>query len=127
MADILIPADAEQAIYDLLKARFPNVGARPDGAFPFVSYEIVGGSRRNRVTDAVHIIIRCYASKRLDASDMCREAYGLLMCEPDQPSSAVRKATSVGHPIFYPDAESKMPRYQCAVQWQLRPEKLNGT
>lgn len=124
MGDVLVPADAEQAVYELLRANFTKAGATPDGRLPFASYEIAGGSRRNRVTDAVHIILRFYADKREDASDMCRKGYGLLMSEPDQEGSPVRKATSVGHPIYYPDAESKGHRYQCAVQWQLRPEIL---
>lgn len=124
--DVVVPADAERVVYDVLRVRFPDasVGATPNGSLPFVSYEIAGGSRRNRVTDAVHIIVRCYGVSRETSSDMCREAYGVLMCEPDSPGSLVRKATSVGHPIYYPDADSKGHRYQAAVQWQLRPEIL---
>lgn len=129
--EILVPADVEQIVYDLLKARFPNVGATPQGdpdgamTLPFVAYEITGGSRRNLVTDAVLVMIRCYAVKRVHASDMCREAYGMLMAEQYRPDGVVRKSTSVGHPVFYPDAESKTPRYQGSVQWQLRPEILS--
>lgn len=129
--EIVVPVDAEQAVYDTLSARFPNVGATPqgdaDGAMrlPFVSYEITGGSRRNMVTDAVLVMVRCYAAKRVDASELCREVYGVLMAEQFNPTGRVRKSTSVGHPVFYPDGNSKTPRYQASVQWQLRPELLN--
>lgn len=128
--DVLIPADAEQHVYDLLTANGYTVGATPQGdsagamSLPFVSYEITGGSRRNMVTDAVLVMVRCYAEKRADASDMCRGVYGVLMSEQYRPDGRVRKSTSVGHPVFYPDAESKIPRYQASVQWQLRPEIL---
>lgn len=130
--DILVPADAEQAVYDLLSARFANVGAVPQGdvdgrmLLPFVGYEITGGSRRNMVTDAVLVMIRCYAKKRIDASDLCREAYGVLMAEDRNSDGPVRRTTSVGHPVFYPDANSKTPRYQASVQWQLRPELIGN-
>lgn len=129
--NILVPADAEQIVYDLLRARFPNVGATPRGdaggamRLPFVGYEITGGSRRNMVTDGVLVMLRCYAAKRIDASGMCREAYGVLMAEQYNPDGKVRKSTSVGHPVFYPDGNTKTPRYQASVQWQLRPELLN--
>lgn len=129
---ILVPADIEQVVYDLLKSRYPNVGAIPRGdsnqemVLPFVGYEITGGSRRNMVTDAALIMVRCYAKKRVDASDLGREVYAVLMAE-QYSGGPVRKATSVGHPVFYPDAESKTPRYQATVQWQLRPEIINGT
>ena len=128
--DILIPADAEQYVYELLKAQGLSVGATPQGgtggtmSLPFVSYEITGGSRRNMVTDAVLVMVRCYAEKRSDASDLCRQAYGLLMSEQYRPDGKVRKSTSVGHPVYYPDRESNTPRYQASVQWQLRPEIL---
>lgn len=128
--DVLIPADAEQYVYDLLTANGYSVGATPQGdsagamSLPFVSYEITGGSRRNMVTDAVLVMVRCYAAKRSDASDLCRGVYGVLMSEQYRPDGKVRKSTSVGHPVFYPDAESKIPRYQASVQWQLRPEIL---
>jgi len=69
-------------------------------------------------------MIRCYAAKRADASDMCREVYGILMAEQYRPDGKVRKSTSVGHPVFYPDGQSKTSRYQASVQWQLRPELL---
>src|SRR5690606_2023527 len=126
--DILIPADAEQYVYDLLTANGYAVGATPQSdstgsmRLPFVSYEITGGSRRNMVTDAVLVMVRCYAADRADASDMCREVYGVLMAEQYRPGGKVRKSTSVGHPVFYPDSNSKIPRYQASVQWQLRPE-----
>lgn len=129
--EILVPADAEQIVYDLLTARGLTVGATPQGdadgsiRLPFVSYEITGGSRRNLVTDAVLVMVRCYAAKRVDASDLCREVYGVLMAEQFNPTGRVRKSTSVGHPVFYPDSNSKTPRYQASVQWQLRPEVLN--
>lgn len=129
--DVLVPADAERVVYDLLSARFDNVAATPQGnaggaiTLPFVAYEITGGSRRNMVTDAVLVMIRCYSADREEASDMCREAYGMLMAEQYRPDGVVRKSTSVGHPVFYPDAESKTPRYQGSVQWQLRPEILS--
>ena len=128
--DILVPADAEQYVYDLLTSHGHTVGATPQGdvdgsmRLPFVSYEITGGSRRNMVTDAVLVMIRCYAAKRADASDLCREAYGILMSEQYRPGGKVRKSTSVGHPVFYPDGQSKTSRYQASVQWQLRPELL---
>ena len=128
--DILVPADAEQYVYDLLTSHGHTVGATPQGdvdgsmRLPFVSYEITGGSRRNMVTDAVLVMIRCYAAKRADASDLCREAYGILMSEQYRPDGKVRKSTSVGHPVFYPDGQSKTYRYQATVQWQLRPEIL---
>ena len=128
--DILIPADAEQYVFDLLTSHGHTVGATPqgdaDGAvrLPFVSYEITGGSRRNMVTDAVLVMVRCYAAKRADASDLCREVYGILMSEQYRPDGKVRKSTSVGHPVFYPDGQSKTYRYQATVQWQLRPEIL---
>ena len=57
--DVLVPADAEQYVYDLLTSHGHTVGATPQGdtggamRLPFVSYEITGGSRRNMVTDAV--------------------------------------------------------------------------
>ena len=128
--DVLIPADAEQYVYDLLTANGHSVGATPQSdstgamSLPFVSYEITGGSRRNMVTDAVLVMVRCYAAKRADASDLCREVYGILMSEQYNPDGKVRKATSVGHPVFYPDGQSKTYRYQASVQWQLRPELL---
>ena len=128
--DILIPADAEQYVYDLLTANGYSVGATPQSdstgamSLPFVSYEITGGSRRNMVTDAVLVMVRCYAEKRAEASDLCRGVYGVLMSEQYRPGGKVRRSTSVGHPVFYPDAESKIPRYQASVQWQLRPEIL---
>ena len=128
--DVLIPADAEQHVYDLLTSHGYTVGATPQSdstgamSLPFVSYEITGGSRRNMVTDAVLVMVRCYASKRADASNLCRGVYGVLMSEQYRPDGKVRKSTSVGHPVFYPDAESKIPRYQASVQWQLRPEIL---
>ena len=128
--DILVPADAEQYVYDLLTAHGHTVGATPQGdsagamRLPFVSYEITGGSRRNMVTDAVLVMVRCYAAKRADASDLCREVYGILMSEQYRPDGKVRKSTSVGHPVFYPDGQSKTYRYQATVQWQLRPEIL---
>ena len=128
--DVLIPADAEQYVYDLLTAHGHTVGATPQGdaggamRLPFVSYEITGGSRRNMVTDAVLVMVRCYAAKRADASDLCREVYGILMSEQYRPDGKVRKSTSVGHPVFYPDGQSKTYRYQATVQWQLRPEIL---
>ena len=128
--DILAPADAEQYVFDLLTGHGYTVGVAPQGdadravRLPFVSYEITGGSRRNMVTDAVLVMVRCYAAKRADASDMCREVYGILMSEQYNPDGKVRKSTSVGHPVFYPDGQSKTPRYQASVQWQLRPELL---
>ena len=128
--DILVPADAEQYVYDLLTSHGHTVGATPQGdtggamRLPFVSYEITGGSRRNMVTDAVLVMVRCYAVSRETSSDMCREVYGILMSEQYRPGGKVRKSTSVGHPVFYPDKESKTPRYQASVQWQLRPEIL---
>ena len=128
--DILVPADAEQYVFDLITAHGHTVGAAPQGdsagamRLPFVSYEITGGSRRNMVTDAVLVMARCYAAKRADASDLCREVYGILMSEQYRPGGKVRKSTSVGHPVFYPDGQSKTYRYQATVQWQLRPEIL---
>lgn len=128
--DILVPADAEQHVFDLLTGHGYTVGVAPqgdaDGAvrLPFVSYEITGGSRRNMVTDAVLVMVRCYAVSRETSSDMCREVYGILMSEQYRPGGKVRKSTSVGHPVFYPDKESKTPRYQASVQWQMRPEIL---
>ena len=125
--DILVPADAEQYVYDLLTSRGYTVGATPQGdtggamRLPFVSYEITGGSRRNMVTDAVLVMVRCYAAKRADASDLCREVYGILMAEQYRPDGKVRKSTSVGHPVYYPDGQSKTYRYQASVQLQLRP------
>ena len=74
--DVLIPADAEQYVYDLLTANGHSVGATPQSdstgamSLPFVSYEVTGGSRRNMVTVAVLVMVRCYAAKRADASDM---------------------------------------------------------
>lgn len=128
--DILVPADAEQYVFDLITSHGHTVGAAPQGdsagamRLPFVSYEITGGSRRNMVTDAVLVMVRCYAAKRADASDLCREVYGILMSEQYRPGGKVRKSTSVGHPVFYPDGQSKTYRYQATVQWQLRPEIL---
>ena len=128
--DILVPADAEQYVFDLITSHGHTVGATPQGdsagamRLPFVSYEITGGSRRNMVTDAVLVMVRCYAAKRADASDLCREVYGILMSEQYNPDGKVRKSTSVGHPVFYPDGQSKTYRYQATVQWQLRPEIL---
>ena len=128
--DILVPADAEQYVFDLITSHGHTVGATPQGdsagamRLPFVSYEITGGSRRNMVTDAVLVMVRCYAAKRADAAGLCREVYGILMSEQYRPDGKVRKSTSVGHPVFYPDGQSKTYRYQATVQWQLRPEIL---
>ena len=128
--DVLIPADAEQYVYDLLTERGYKVGPTPQGdadrriSLPFVAYEITGGSRRNMVTDAVLVMVRCYDVSRETASTLCREVYGVLMSEQYQPDGKVRKSTSVGHPVYYPDRESNTPRYQASVQWQLRPEIL---
>lgn len=128
--DVLVPADFEQAVYDYLSARFPNVGTTQQGTpsgsavLPFVAYELTGGSRRNMVTDSVLVMIRCYADTRDETSRLCREAYAHLLSAMYDPGSRVRKAKSVGHPIYYPDVEDKAPRYQASVQWQLRPEIL---
>lgn len=128
--DILVPYDAEQLVYDLLSARYPNVGATPRGddtgrmAVPFVAYEITGGSRRNMVTDAMLVMVRCYAKTRVEASDLAREVYAVLMAEQFNPDGVVRRSTSVGHPVYYPDAETGTHRYQASVQWQIRPEIL---
>lgn len=127
---ILVPADFEQIAYDLLRARFPNVGPVPRGGgdgdmlTPFIAYEITGGSRRNMVTDSAVVMIRCYSPSRGEASRVCREAYAVLMAEPYANDSAVRSAKSVGHPVCYPDPDTKKYRYQASVQWQLRPEIL---
>src|SRR5699024_571814 len=116
--------------YDLLTSHGHAVGATPqsdaDGAMrlPIASYEITGGSRRNMVTDAVLVMVRCYAVPRETSSDMCREVYGILMPEQYRPGRKVGKSTSVGHRVCYPDKESKTPRYQASVQWQMRPEIL---
>lgn len=129
--DTLIPADVEQIVYDYLRNRLGvTVGATPQSGeggvatLPFVAYEITGGSRRNMVTDSVLVMIRCYASKRTAASDLCREAYAVLIAAQHDPDSPVRRTKSVGHPVYYPDADAKAPRYQASVQWQLRPEIL---
>lgn len=128
--EIVVPVDAEQAVYDTLSARFPNVGATPQGdvdgsmVLPFVAYELTGGSRRNMVTDSVLVMIRCYGDNRADTSQLCREAYAVLLAEQYRPNGVVRSAKSVGGPVYYPDAQSKTLRYQASVQWQLRPEIL---
>ena len=77
--DILVPADAEQYVFDLITSHGHTVGAAPQGdsagamRLPFVSYEITGGSRRNMVTDAVLVMVRCYAVSREIGRASCRE------------------------------------------------------
>src|SRR5699024_7200906 len=113
--DILVPADAEQYVFDLITSHGHTVGATPQSdstgamSLPFVSYEMSVGSHRKMVTHAVLVMVRCFAVSRETASDLCREVYELILSEQYRPDGKVRKSTSVGHPVFYPDGKSKTP------------------
>src|SRR5699024_12442000 len=106
--DILVPADAEQYVFDLITSHGHTVGATPQSdstgamSLPFVSYEITGGSRRYTVPDAVLVMVRCYAVSRATAFDLCREGYAFLLSAHGRPAAQATTSTSVGHPVFYP-------------------------
>lgn len=81
MADLLIPADVEQALIDELKLNWPT-GTRIPGTEPkppvFIRVISVGGSPETIVSDAFTVTVEVYAVKESTASKVAGEVLARL-------------------------------------------------
>lgn len=126
----LIPRDVLALVVDLLTdrviatvaSRVPRDSSGEIIEAPLVVVDLVGHSRPSMVIDLTTVAVQAYALTSIDASKLCREVFALLLSAPEL-DPRFRAATPVGGPIHFPDPETRMPRWQCSVQINTRPQE----
>lgn len=134
MAELLAPPDAEAVVVAGLSSALSDrgdsahVGTKVPNPRPprLVRVSRTGGRRQDLVTDAAQLTFECWDATAPDASDFCRLVYALVwaMQQSYVGGAWVRSVTEVGGPVFFPDPETDLPRYQFTASVDMRMEKL---
>lgn len=126
----LIPVDAEALLVEYLTAAMPSriVATRVSQPTNMLTVEQVGSVRRTPVHDHPIMVIQAWHSDRLEASQMCREAFARIFAMPDDEvwGDRVRNVVSVGGPQAFPDPTTSTPRWQASVELNVRPQPIGA-
>ena len=87
----------------------------------FVRVQQTGGTTTDHVIVQAEFAIQCWAPDDVEASRLARTAEDLLLgMHGDQYGAWVRGVVSMGGIAYFPDPDSRQPRYQFAVQVNVR-------
>lgn len=129
MNEVVLFPDIEALLVRVLPDR---VGAGVSTKVPtprpeaFVRVRRVGGTRPNRITDSSTVVVECWASDPVVASDLGRLTHAHVFALPGESYDGdfVRRVREVGGLQSFPDPVSETPRYQFTVQIDTRGEPL---
>lgn len=99
------------------------VSTRVPGDRPgmFVRVQQTGGTTSEHVIVQAELAIQAWAPDDVTASNLARTAESLLLrMHGEHDSVWVRSVSSMGGIAYFPDPESRQPRYQFAVQVNVR-------
>ncbi len=87
-----------------------------------------GGAQRDAVTDMPQVLIECWDTRTNTASGLARLVRSLIQALPVNATygGQVRHVSEFGGLTFYPDPLSGSPRYQFAVQLNIRGNALEA-
>lgn len=123
MSEVLESPDAEAFAITFLKAQ--TAGLKIATKYPttipatFVRVSRTGGVGRDLVTDSPTLLFECTAEDSVVAGNLARRQHAIIMAAA-RISDAVTRVTEVSGVSFFPDPGTNRPRYQFAVQLDLR-------
>lgn len=132
--ELAVPYDLETLLVDYLTTRYAerDIDATVSTLVPktrptnFTRIELLGGGRPNLATDRVNVALQSWGEDTVSASSLARLTFALVWALPadDEFGVMVRKVTTIGGVSFFPDPDTKLPRYQASVAIDIRPEVL---
>lgn len=136
MNELVIAPDAEAAIVSHLNAAFATRGdaatasteiqdPRPDR---FVRAQRAGGPRRNLITDSPVMLFECWDVDTVSASELGRTVEAIVLATDGtwigQQPTWVEDVGSSSGVVYFPDPDTKLPRYQFTIQLFTKCEAL---
>lgn len=130
-AELLVFPDIEAVLVKHLRAKLTERGDtahvstivpadRPDR---LVKVARTGGPQRSMTMDAPQVTVQCWASGEVDAHDLASLAHAIVAAMPREESiegAVIYHYIETSGPMFFPDLESQIPRYQFTGQLLVR-------
>jgi len=128
--------DAEALFVSYLRAELPPLGeaclvatnvpeARPDR---MVKVSRTGGTQRWMIRDEPMMTFECWALDDVGAATLCGLVRAVVSAMPREDTVLgvpIYSYTEVGGPTFFPDPDTRLPRYQLTAMFDLRGKSLN--
>lgn len=127
MVEVIVARDAEGASVKFLNSEFDArsvtgkaVKSVPSPmTFPLVRVSRVGGDARDIAYDSPLLLFECWANDMKTAIDFASLVRGLVLAWA-RLSDEVTAVRAAGDLVFLPDPDTNKPRYQFAVQVDMK-------
>jgi hypothetical protein len=141
MTEALVTPDVEAAVQSFLRASLTargwvnfKVASSVPATRPqyMVKVTLTGGSTRGQVSHDAQVTVECWAAKAdgtgdsVKASELARLCHGLTGSLPGAFVGPVwfRRVQQVSGPVFFPDPDTSLPRYQFTSRLDVRPSAV---
>ena len=128
--------DAEALFVAYLRAELPPLGEnclvatnvpenRPDR---MVMVSRIGGVQRWMIRDEPMMTFQCWDVDEVGAAALCELVRAVVSATPREDTVLgvpIYSYTEIGGPMFFPDPDTRLPRYQLSAQLDLRGRSLN--
>lgn len=130
MSELIAFPDAEAMVVNYLTDAIEGleVSTRVPDERPnrFVRVTRVGGTKIRLNAESPMVLFECWDTNSVDAFALCRQVRAYVHALAGETVSGVwiYKVTEVGGPVFNPDPNTDLPRYQFTVTLDLKGESL---
>lgn len=128
----MMTPDFEALLIEYLRGQYQALGmdapvsTHVPGERPglFTRVQLTGGQRSQLVIALGELAIQCWGPDDVQASNLARLTESMVLDLHGNHSGVwVRNVSSMGGISYFPDPESTQPRYQFAVQVNVRPQE----
>lgn len=134
-AELIAFPDIEAVVVQHLRARLAGRGdtAHVSTVIPakrperLVKVQRTGGPQRSMTVDAPQVTVQCWAPNEVAASDLATLVHAVVAAMPREDSisgAVIYSYVDTSGPMFFPDLESQIPRYQFTGQLLVRGKAL---
>lgn len=123
MVEVIAFADVEAFAVSYLRSKIAGatVATRVPTTMPdqMVRVSRIGGAARDLITDASLVLVECWGTSTVSASELARQCRAHLLASA-RVTDSVTKAVDTSGVAFLPDPGTNSPRYQFTVELHLR-------
>ncbi|MEU3599891.1 hypothetical protein ABZ714_14365 [Streptomyces sp. NPDC006798] len=126
--EVIAFPDAEALVIAYLKTKISGVtiatkvpNPRPANG-KLIKVTRVGGSKLRLNADSPVLAFECWGLTSIEASDLCRTARAYVNAMPGETVNGtwVFRVREVGGPVFFPDLDTDIPRYQFSAAIDMK-------
>lgn len=124
--EVIAFPDAEAVLVTYLKTKIAGVSISTKIPDPrptkLIKVTRVGGSKLRLNADSPMLAFECWGSTSVEASALCRQARAYVDAMAGETVNGVWvfKVREVGGPVYFPDPDTALPRYQFSVAIDMK-------